>query len=86
MSDAPADWIPMTLANLANQRAWRSDPQVGEWLMTSRLDRFSRLTRDIAPDDEASLDLVRRYRTAIPGAIANLQVLLAASSRRPEAA
>lgn len=82
MSDAPADWIPMTLMNLANQRAWRSDRRVGEWLMTSRLDRFSRLTRDIAPDDDVSLDLLRRYRAAIPGAVANLQALLAASSRQ----
>jgi hypothetical protein len=81
MSDDPSDWIPMTLMNLENQRAWRSDPRVAEWLMTSRLDRFSRLTREIAPDDEASLDLLRRYRAAIPAAVANLQVL-AASSRR----
>jgi hypothetical protein len=77
MSDDPADWIPMTLMNLANQRAWRSDPRVGDWLMTSRLDRFSRLTRDIAPDDDASLELLRRYRAAIPAAVANLRALAA---------
>jgi hypothetical protein len=79
MSDDPADWIPMTLMNLANQRAWRSDPRVAEWLLSSRLDRFSRLTRDIAPDDEVSLDLLRRYRAAIPAAVANLRALAASS-------
>ncbi len=75
MSDAPADWIASTLLNLANQHAWRSHALVRDWLLQSRLDRYSRLTHDISPDDTVRLDLLRRYREAIGPAVANLRML-----------
>jgi len=80
MSDDPADWITLTLLNVANQHGWRGHPLVRDWLLESRLDRYSRLTHDVRPDDTARLELLRRYRQAIEPAVANLRML---SARTP---
>ena len=74
--DSDVDWLRTTLANTLNMARWRSDPGLGPWLAGARLDAFSSNDSDGEPDP-ARLEVLGRIVKHIPGAITNLQRLLA---------
>ena len=74
--DSDIDWLRTTLATALNSARWNSDPNLPAWLRGSRLDAFSNDRLDGDPDP-AQLELLGRIVKHVPGAITNLQRLLA---------
>lgn len=72
MSDSVADYVPIVLANMANQRQQSQDRQLRAWMRNARLDGFAGLMAGIDADDIEKLALVHRIRKAAPDALANL--------------
>ena len=71
------DWLRMTIANALNAFNWSQEPGLRQWLLKSRLNGFSGLLKpgeELTPEQRA---IRQRMRSAAPGAIANLQRLLA---------
>lgn len=76
LPDGLDEFLPVTLANMMNQYMWSRDPKVRDWLRQSRLDGFSGVISEIAPDDADRLALLDRLRASMPVAIANIQTLM----------
>ena len=79
LPDEPTDWLRMLAVNMANQQRWSKDKALMGWIMQSRLDGFSALARNVAPDDIEKMSLLKRYGKAAGPAAANMQALLAAA-------
>lgn len=79
LPDEPTDWLRMMAVNMSNQQRWSRDKTLMGWIMQSRLDGFSALARNVAPDDIEKMSLLKRYGKAAGPAAANMQVLLAAA-------
>ena len=73
--DSDIDWLRITLANALNTARWTSDPDLGTWLRSSRLDAFSRAGLD-GPPNEAQLAVLQKIGEHTPGSITNLRRLL----------
>ena len=78
LPDKPADWLRMLAVNMANQQRWSKDKALISWIMQSRLDGFTALARNVAPDDIEKMSLLKRYSKAAGPAAMNMQRLLAA--------
>lgn len=78
LPDKPADWLRMLAVNMTNQQRWSKDKALMSWIMQSRLDGFTALARNVAPDDIEKMSLLKRYSKAAGPAAANMQRLLAA--------
>ena len=74
--DSDIDWLRTALANALNTARWNSDPDLSAWLRGSRLDAYSRAGLDGMPD-AAQLKVLGKVGEHAPGAITNLQRLLA---------
>ena len=74
--DSDIDWLRTTLANTVKAARWRSDPELSSWLGSSRLDAFSSVGLNGEPS-AAQLEVLGRIVKHAPGAITNLQRLLA---------
>ena len=72
MGDTVADYVPLILGNMANQKRQSQDPDLRAWLRASRLDGFSGLMATVDPENTAKLAIVQRVREAAPAAFANL--------------
>lgn len=83
MPDSPHDWPRLMIANLANQSLWRESPDLRQWILRSRLDRFSALASAVTPDQPERLELLHRYGAAVRAAPANLERLLTAEHGAP---
>lgn len=71
------DWLLGTAAQMRNQMRWSQEPGIRDWLMTNRLDGFTKL---VQPSDETTpdqLEVLMRLKTAAPKAGANLPKLMA---------
>ena len=79
LPDEPADWLRMLAVNMTNQQRWSRDKALTSWILQSRLDGFSALARNVAPDDTEKMSLLKRYGKAAGPAAANMQRLLAAA-------
>lgn len=71
------DWIRLTAAFMMNQHMWGQDEGLRKWLLTNRLDGFSKLVRNIKPDDHEKLAIMQRIKNAGPVAMGKLQSYLA---------
>ena len=74
--DSDIDWLHLTLANAINTARWNSDSDLGAWLRGSRLDAYSQATPGGDPNPD-QLEILRKIGQHVPGAITNLQRLLA---------
>ena len=79
MSDSVADYVPIILANMANQRRQSPDRKLRAWMRNARLDGFAGLMASVDADDVEKLALVHRIRKAAPDALANLTRIAAAA-------
>ena len=71
------DWLRMAIASALNAFSWSQEPGLRQWLLASRLNGFSGLLKPKATLTPEQRALQQRLRNAVPGAIANLQRLLA---------
>lgn len=71
------DWIRLTAAFMMNQHMWGQDEGLRNWLLTNRLDGFSKLVRNIKQDDIEKLAIMQRLKNAGPAAMGKLQAYLA---------
>lgn len=71
------DWIRMMAALMMNQQTWAQDAGIGKWLVENRLDAVSKLIRNVAEDDVAKRDIVKRMRGNVMPAFMNLQKFIA---------
>ena len=74
--DSDIDWLRTTLANTVKSARWRNDPELNSWLGSSRLDAFSSVGLNGEPSP-AQLEILAKLVEHTPGAITNLQRLLA---------
>lgn len=74
------DWLSMSLQTTINTFGWMKEPGIAEWLAASRLNNQGVLLRksEFTPAQNAAR---ARVRAAAPGAVANLNKLLAAARR-----
>ena len=72
MSDSVADYVPIILGNMANQRRQSQDRELRAWMRTARLDGFAGLMAAVDAGDAEKLAMVDRIRKAAPEAFANL--------------
>lgn len=56
-------WLEMLAANMANQQKWTRDEGIAKWLVASRLDRFSALSRSVGEHEAEKRELLQRIRT-----------------------
>ena len=74
--DSDVDWLRTTRANIVNMVAWGGDPDIDRWLSGARLNAMR--AGDAGANPEASqLAILGRIAEHMPGAIANLEHLLA---------
>ncbi len=78
MSDSVADYVPIILGNMANQRQQSQDRELRAWMRNARLDGFAGLMAAVDADDIEKLAMVHRIRKAAPDAFANLTRIAAA--------
>lgn len=77
MSDSVADYVPIILGNMANQRRQSQDRELRTWMRTARLDGFAGLMAAVDAGDAEKLAMVSRIRKAAPDAFANLTRIVA---------
>lgn len=70
------DWLRATIVNSTNPLRWRQDPELRAWLTEARLDGFSRSRSEIGANPALG-PILGRVGNATPGALANLQRLVA---------
>ena len=74
----PVDWIRMQLQESGNQLAWSKVPALQQWLVSSRLERFSSLiVRAHKENHEQNLALLERNRIAVKAGMSRLAELIA---------
>ena len=71
------DYMRMTAAFMMNQYKWSQDPEIREWLLTNRLDGFSKMVSDIGEGETEKLAIMKRLRNNAMPAMAKLQQFLA---------
>ena len=67
------DWMNMLAGTLENQRIWRKDPELTQWLLNNRLDGFSHLIANIKDDDTELLEIRKRIRKSVGPAVKKLK-------------
>jgi len=70
-------WVQSTMANMANQMAWSADKSLRNWIRSTRLDGFGKLTANLGADDAeklATLAEIKQYGMAATGNMKNLLI------------
>ena len=81
MTDTVEDWVTMMVASMSNQAAWMNNPQIAQWITSSRLDLFGKYVAKVAEDDTVKRTIMARLQAAAMPAVQNLQRLAALSSQ-----
>jgi len=82
----PMDWIRMQLQESSNHLAWSKVPTLQQWLINSRLERFSSLiVRAHEENHKQNLDLLERNRNAVKPGMSRLAELIAHETRKKAA-
>jgi len=77
LPNADTDYLRLTAAFMMNQFNWSQNPEIRTWLLNNRLDGFSQMVRDIAPDDSDKQAILKRLRDNAPLAMGKLQQFIA---------
>ncbi len=75
--DVPLDWLRMLRIELANRACWGQYPQIGAWLVASRLDPAAKTIQERLGHDVEATEHIGRYLENFAPAQAKLDVLLA---------
>lgn len=73
----PGDWLRMFRVELGNRACWAEYPEIGEWLAGSRLDPFTRTSREQLGRDSEAAEHLGRYLACVGPAITQLERFLA---------
>lgn len=71
-----SDFVQMTAANMTNQYVWSQNPEIKKWLMTNRLDAFTKMVDEVDKADQTKAAILNRLRSNAMPAMIRLQVLL----------
>ena len=77
LPNADIDYMKMTAANMMNQYKWSQNPEIRDWLLTNRLDGFSKMVSEIGPDDTEKRAIMKRLRNNAMPAVMKLQNFIA---------
>jgi hypothetical protein len=83
MPDDVADYIACIATDLANRQASGKHAAVRDWIGCSRTDGFTKVMRDVDPNDPDKKAIMARLKEATIAAVQSLPRLLAALPRRP---
>ncbi len=75
--NVPLDWLKMLQLELVNRDLWAKYPQLGDWMVESRLDPVAKSIRFRLGEDPAAMRHIGRYLTNFEPAQAKLEQLLA---------
>jgi hypothetical protein len=67
----------MTAAFMLNQYKWSQDPEIRDWLLTNRLDGFSKMVSEIGEGETDKIAIMKRLRNNAMPAMAKLQQFIA---------
>ncbi len=76
LPDGVEDFVPLMLAGMMNQYQWMRDPDIRAWLLKSRLDSFTNMIAEVAPEEAEKVAVLSKYRDRTLPAIGNLHTLL----------
>ena len=76
MPSKDTDWLMMLAGTMANQRKWRKDPELSQWLLNNRLDGFSKLMADIKEDELELVAIRKRIGKSVGNAMKKLQIFI----------
>ncbi len=82
LPDTPHDYLSIALGNMMNQYVWMRTPEIRDWMTQSRLDGFSGRIAEVTEADTSAHAILSAFRQNMPGAIANIQVLMQAEAGR----
>lgn len=71
------DWLKMLLGSMVNQRQWKQDKELSNWLYHNRLDGFSHLVANISTDDLELQEISERLHKSVKPAMIKLQKFVA---------
>ena len=75
------DFMKMTAANMMNQYKWSQNPEIRDWLLTNRLDGFSKMVSEVSAEDTEKRAILKRLRNnAMPAAMKLQQFIAQAES------
>jgi hypothetical protein len=77
LPDAPIDWLVMLGVGMMNQQRWSKVKGLSGWIARSRLDGFSAMAGQVAPDDTAKVAILQRFRENAAPAMMNAMKLMA---------
>ena len=77
LPNADIDYMRMTAAFMMNQYKWSQDPEIRDWLLTNRLDGFSKMVSEIGEDETDKIAITKRLRNNAMPAMAKLQQFIA---------
>ena len=81
LPNADIDYVKMTAANMMNQYKWSQNPEIRDWLLTNRLDGFSKMVSEVDADDMEKRAILKRLRNnAMPAAMKLQQFIAQAES------
>ncbi len=72
-----AGWIASTIGNMANQMRWSKEKELRNWMTSSRLDGFSKMTASVQEDDHEKIAILTELRTHGMAAMENVKTLMA---------
>ena len=73
-----AGYISSTMGNMANQMRWSKEKALRNWMTSSRLDGFSKMTASVQENDHEKIAILTELRTYGMAAMENVKKLLAA--------
>jgi hypothetical protein len=74
------DWLRMLAVSTKNRVAWRSQPKIEEWLLSSRLNTLFSAPARVKPEDTEKIAVLKRLQEASSAAVAKMPQLLAAAA------
>lgn len=80
LPDREIDFLRLTAAFMVNRYVWSQNAELKAWLLTNRLDGFTRLVENVSPDDHDKRAILKRLRGSAMPAMTRLQELIAAST------
>ena len=81
LPNADIDYMKMTAANMMNQYKWSQNPDISDWLLTNRLDGFSKMVSKVSAEDTEKRAILKRLRNnAMPAAMKLQQFIAQAES------
>ncbi len=70
------DWLVGVVAQMQNSMRWSKEPNLREWLMSNRLDGFTKLVQPSSETTPEQMAILMRLKTAGPKAAANMPKLM----------